>query len=304
LNVDLFLSFCVFSALSAFSAVNVLGAQTMNGIVNPFEPWRPVEAEIPPPVHASQPWRPTPPTQRADSEEIPFAELADPPERCKQPKRKCAARRAERNRNPSATTIAPKNSRVLVPMVFLLGLLVVLGLSWLGGDHFWRITVTLAAVGVGFIVAFSLPSERGWHVRLGWLTAGLTVAALSAWFVPTLHGVSLWSAYAQVEELRTLPVGDMDEYRRGEPARRMLVEAFPSFASDVSAAELAWVRRTVDEAVENADRQLEVDPYAALSDLHRVNAEMARLDQYVSVRNELQAAEQRATQACVKVARR
>lgn len=276
----------------------------MNGIVNPFEPWRPVEAEIPPPIHASQPWRPTPPTQLAASEEIPFAELADPPKRCKQPKRKCAAKRAERERTAPTTREAPKSSRVLVPLIFLLGLLVVLGLSWLGGDHFWRITVTLAAVGAGFIVAFSLPSERGWHVRLGWLAAGLALAALSAWFVPTLHGISLWSAYARVEELRTLPLGDMDEYRRDAPARRMLVEAFPSFASDVSAAELAWVRRTVDEAIENADRRLEVDPHTALSDLHRVNAELSRLDQYVSVRNELQAAEQRAAQACVKVARR
>lgn len=276
----------------------------MNGIVNPFEPWRPLETEIPPPIHAGRPWRPTPPTQRAASEDIPFAELADPPKRCKQPKQKCAARRAERKRTAPTTMEVPRSPRVLVPRILLLGLLVVLGLSWLGSAHFWRIIVTLAAVGAGFLVAFSLPSERGWYVRLGWLAAGLALAAVSAWFVPTLHGISLWSAYERVEELRALPAGDIDEYRRGEPARRMLVEAFPSFASDVSAAEVAWIRRTVDEAIENADRQLEVDPHAALSVLHRLNAELSRSDEYVSVRNELQAAEQRAARACVKVARR
>ena len=277
----------------------------MNGIVNPFEPWRPLEADVPPPIHASRPWRPTPPpSKRAATEELPFAELADPPARPKQPKRNCAAHRAERNRTQPASAEAPTTRRVLVPMVFLLGLLTLVGLSWLGGEHFLRVTVTLAAVAVGFIVGFSLPSERGWHVRLGWMTAGLALAGLSAWFVPTLRGVSLWSAYQQVEELRALPAGDMAEYQRGAAARRILVEEFPTFAPDVSAAEADWLRRTVDEAIENADRQLENDPHAALADLHRLNKELERLDQYASVRNELQAVQRRAAQACANVARR
>jgi hypothetical protein len=62
----------------------------MKGNVNPFEPWRPQDVDVPPPLHASRPWRPPAPPPRgraaAATEEPPLAELADPP-RNKPPQR-------------------------------------------------------------------------------------------------------------------------------------------------------------------------------------------------------------------------
>ncbi len=72
----------------------------------------------------------------------------------------------------------------------------------------------------------------------------------------------------------------------------------------MNAAEQAWLRRTVDEAIENADRRMEKDPHQALADLHQLNEELAPLQQYASVRKEVQAARRRALRACLKVAQR
>ena len=35
------------------------------GNVNPFEPWRPAQVDVPPPLHASRPWRPPAPPRAA-----------------------------------------------------------------------------------------------------------------------------------------------------------------------------------------------------------------------------------------------
>lgn len=146
--------------------------------------------------------------------------------------------------------------------------------------------------------------RRDWRTRLTWMAGSLALAGLALWFVPTMRGVNLWSAYRQVEALRALPAGDLAAYQRGAATRRVLVEEFPSFAPEMSAAERAWLRRTVDEAVETADRQLETDPHAALAAVHRLNAELTPLEHYASVQKDLASARARAMQACDKVARR
>src|SRR5262249_37947059 len=66
--------------------------------------------------------------------------------------------------------------------------------------------------------------------------------------------------------------------------------------------EHAWSRRTVDAAIENADRLLETEPHKALLGLHRLNAELARLEHYGLVKAELETARKRAVQACLQVA--
>jgi hypothetical protein len=174
------------------------------------------------------------------------------------------------------------------------------GAGWLRDTHVLRFMALGASTTV--LVGMVFDSSRSWYRRLTWMGAALALAGIAAWFMPTLHGVNLWSAYRQIEALRALPAGDMAAYQRGAPARRILVEEFPSFAADVAAAEQAWLRRTVDEAIERADRQLEVDPHGALADLHRLSAELTPLEHYTSVRNELDAARRRALQACVKTA--
>jgi hypothetical protein len=174
--------------------------------------------------------------------------------------------------------------------------------GWLRGTHAPR----LMALGVSaaVLLGMAMSRRRSWYARLTWMALALALAGITAWFVPTLRGVNLWSAYRQIEALRAVPAGDVAEYQRGAPARRILVQEFPSFAPDVSAAEQSWLRRTVDEAIENADRQLENDPHAALADLHRLNEELARLEHYALVQKELESARRRALQACLKVAQR
>jgi hypothetical protein len=280
----------------------------MKGIVNPFEPWRPVEDRVPPPLHASRPWRPTAPPPRAAVEEaLPVAEAVDSPTPKRCGKRKCPLRveRVNRPASDKANKSSEANRPVgVVALFLLLGVAAVVGLCWLGETHFLRVMIPLLALAVGFSVGISTTTQRLWHARLGWMVAGLAFAGLAAWFVPTLNGVSLWSAYRQVEELRTLPAGDVAAYQGGAAQRRRLVEEFPSFVSDLRSADLAWLRRTVDAAIESADRQLENDPHAAFAELRQLNNELAALENFSSVRDELQAAQRRALQACAKAIQR
>jgi hypothetical protein len=175
--------------------------------------------------------------------------------------------------------------------------------GWLRGTHMPRL-IGLGLSG-GMFVAMSVPSSRrSWYKRLKGMMIALALAGISLWFVPTVHGVSLWSSYRQIEDLRTLPAGDVAAYQSGAAARKLLVEEFPSFASDLSAAKQAWLRQTVDVAIENADRQLDKDPQAAFAHLHRLNEELARLEHYALVQRELESARGRAMQACAKMVQR
>jgi len=274
----------------------------MKGTVNPFEPWRPVEARIPPPLHAGRPWRPSPPPPaRAAVEELPSVEPVHPSSRNKPPER--PKRPQGQGGQPSArrTPVSQLSASVVLGVLGFLCPLCLAGLlKGLGETHYFRVIVTLSAIAVSFWAAW----RRDWFTRLRWIAIGLALAGLSAWFVPTLRGVSLWSAYRRVEELRALPPGDVAEYQRGAAARRTLVEEFPSFAADVSTAEQAWLRRTVDEAVENADRQSKNDPHAALAHLQQLEKDLSRLEHFASVRNELESARRRTLEACAKAVRR
>jgi hypothetical protein len=136
------------------------------------------------------------------------------------------------------------------------------------------------------------------------MAIALSLAGITLWFVPTVHGVSLWSAYRQVQQMRALPAGEVARYQRAVAESQFLVEDFPSFAPDIRAAKQAWLHHTVDEAIENADRQLENDPQTAFVHLHRLNEELARLEHYASVQKELETARRRAMQGCAKAVQR
>jgi hypothetical protein len=274
----------------------------MKGIVNPFEPWRPTEVDVPPPLHAGRPWRPPSKTPARAEPEPPFAEPVEtpspknPPKRPMTPKRQRAA--------PPSKPVAPlrADQKVVLGMFFVLGVLGLVGLGWLGGTHLPRVFLTLLAVAVGFTIGLWVAHRRGWYARLGWMAAGLALAGIAAWFVPTTGGVNLWSAYRQVDELHALPAGDVAGYVRGVPGRRELVSEFPTFAGDVTAAERAWFRRTVDAAIEDADGQMETNPHKALAALRQLSTELARLEHYALVQGELEAARRRALQTCEKAA--
>lgn len=181
-----------------------------------------------------------------------------------------------------------------------MGLVCLDSVGWLRGAHTLRLIALGASAAI--LAGMAFHPRRSWYSRLTGMTIALALAAIAAWFVPTLHGINLWSAYRQVEALHVLPPGDIAEFQRSAAARRLLVQDFPAFAPEVQDAELAWLRRTVDEAIENADRQLEADPHRALTALQQLKAELAPLEQYSSVRDQLEAARRRAVDACAKAA--
>ncbi len=210
----------------------------MKGTVNPFEPWRPAEVNAPPPLHASRPWRPSPPA-RAAVEELPFAEPVEPPRNkpTEHPPRPKRPQDGTDRRSGGGTPVSQ------LAIVVLLGLLLVLGLdglSWLRGTHLPR----LAALGASaaLLVGVSLSRRRSWRARLTGTALALALAGFAVWFVPTMRGVSLWSSYRQVEELRS-PAGrgcrrvstrgggspsvgeGVSELRRGRECRRASLAA-------------------------------------------------------------------------------
>jgi len=277
----------------------------MNGNVNPFQPWRPAQVDVPPPLHAARPWRPPASTPAHAEPEPPFVEPVEASPRKHPPKRPPTAKR-QRATKPS---VPPKpvvplrtDQKVVLGMFFVLGVLGLVGLGWLGGTHLPRVFLTLLALAIGFTIGLSVFHRHSWYARLGWMAGGLALAGLAGWFVPTTEGVSLWSAYRQVDELNELPAGDITGYTRGVSARKELVSEFPTFAVDVTAAEQGWIRRTSDAAIEDADRQMETDPHKALASLRQLSAELAKLNHYSLVQGELESARRRAHQTCEKVA--
>lgn len=273
----------------------------MKGTVNPFEPWRPVEVRIPPPLHVGRPWRPPIPLPvRATVEDVPFVEPVHPSPRNKPPEK--AKRPQGQGRSPASRRVPISQWAVFVAFT-VLAILCLQSVGWYTGSHTPRLAVLGLSGGLFAAMAFPNP-HRNWYARLRGMAMSLALAGIALWFVPTVHGINLWSAYRQVEALRSLPAGNIAEYQRGRAARRTLVEEYPSFAVDVSAAEQSWLRRTVEEAIEKADRQLKTDAHAALAYLQKLDKELSQVQYYASVRKDLDNARRRVLQACAKAVRR
>jgi alkylhydroperoxidase/carboxymuconolactone decarboxylase family protein YurZ len=272
----------------------------MKGNVNPFEPWRPGESRIPPRLHAGRPWRPSPPQPaQAAMEEPPLVEPVAAPQRDKSP---------QQQKQPQSRTVqpSPQGAPLLQCIAcIVLGVLAAFYVGSVGGmsDHHLPRLMVLGA-STGLFACMALSHRRSAYSRLRGMAIGLACAGIALWLVPTNRGVNLWSGYQQIDELRALPVGDVAGYQRGAAARRTLVEEFPSLAADVSAAEQAWLRRTVDEAIENAERKLKNDPQAALVNLQRLDKELAPIGHYAALRKEMESAHHRAVQACAKAIQR
>src|SRR5581483_9847464 len=179
----------------------------MKGTVNPFEPWRPVEARIPPPLHVSRPWRPpSPPPVRVAVEEPPLVEPIKPLPRTKPPERRKQPQGRAATSAPRRTPIRQWAAFFFVLGVYSILVLVVLGVTCktifeivdgLCGTHAPRVIVLGASIGLFLGLVFN--RRRNWPTRLSWMTAALALAGIGLWFVPTTHGINLWSAYRQVE---------------------------------------------------------------------------------------------------------
>lgn len=269
----------------------------MKANVNPFEPWRPPQAAVPPPLHVGRPWRPPPPPPAHAAEEPLVVEPVDPPPRNKPLRRPSPPKRPQDRTDLPSPRRTPVSQWAAFVVLAVLGFLCLDSVGWLRGTHAPRLMALGASAGI--FVGMAVNHRRGWHRRLRGMAIALALAGIALWFVPTLRGVNLWSAYRQIEALRGLPAGAVAEYQRGAAARRTLVEEFPSFAANLRAAEQAWLRRTVDEAINKADRQLDNDPDTALAQLHQLDEQLAPLEHYASVRKELEAARRRMVQACL-----
>lgn len=272
----------------------------MKGTVNPFEPWRPVECRIPPPLNAGRPWRPpSPPPARAALEALPVVEPVPPSLRSKPPER---PKRPPGQGGQSSATGTPVSQWIVFIVLCVLGCLCLDSIGWYRATHIPRLIALGASAGL--FADMALNQRRSWYTRLQGMAIALAFAGIALWFVPTIHGVSLWSSYRQVEELRSLPAGSITEFQRGAAARQTVVEEFPSFAADLSAAEQAWLHRTVEEAIDKADRHAKSDPHEALAQLHQLDKDLSSMKYYAAVKKDLESARRRALQACLKVAQR
>jgi hypothetical protein len=114
--------------------------------------------------------------------------------------------------------------------------------------HTPRILSALALLGLGVGFAGSAALRWRWRLGLSCLGAGVGLATLAWWLVPTTGGLSLWTAQGaasrHVAELETLAPGDTAGFLQGRAAREQLADQFPAFQSRLQQAETDWFART------------------------------------------------------------
>jgi hypothetical protein len=165
---------------------------------------------------------------------------------------------------------------------------VLIGLIWLGVNHFPRVVCAALAVWLGSAAGLSLARKKGWLIRLGCIGGGLVVAGLVWLFVPTTGGINLWSAYRELADLQALPTGEFGRYGAGMARREEMVREFPTLEGDVRAAEGEWARRSADEAVREAEGLLEGDPDRASAVLRQAEARLSAAGHHAVARARLQ----------------
>src|SRR6185312_10871034 len=138
----------------------------MKGNVNPFQPWRPAELDVPRPLHASRPWRPPEKKAGGVAEEVPLVEPLEQPARNAPPLRKKKRRPTSQAALNTPIEELRTDQKVVLGMFFALGLLALVGLAWLGGTHLPRVFAVLLAVAAGITVGVSRARHRTWLVRL------------------------------------------------------------------------------------------------------------------------------------------
>jgi hypothetical protein len=138
-----------------------------------------------------------------------------------------------------------------LPVVLGIGLVVmgVIAFAQLPSSHAPRILSALLLFGLGAGAAISATRSWGWHVRLCCLGAGVGLAALAWWFVPTTEGMSLWSAQRGadrlVEELEALPACETAAYLKASAEREQLIAQFPGYRQVLQQPADAWIERSV-----------------------------------------------------------
>lgn len=246
--------------------------------LNPFEPWRPRGGD----GDEMHPWRavrrdePDP----ADDREVPHYQ------------------RRQGGGNDDAPARPPSTANFFLVVLFLV--VVGLGLGFLayhGGGHVGRIGATAACLFLGPLVGLSLLHRSSWYVRLGLLTVGVAGGVACWYFVPTLGGLSLWSAQEMLARLERLPAGDPEAYRATESDRALLRQEFPAWKADIARVEMRLMQNSINQLIAEADRLRQTDAEAALRKLSELEKLIASFPQQWTFQPSLNAALQRAADA-------
>jgi hypothetical protein len=132
----------------------------------------------------------------------------------------------------------------------------------LGGQHFPRVIATIAVGWLGVVLAVVLTS-RSKFVRLGIVLAGLA-GAVGCWLVvPTSGGINWIEANRRLNELRTIPTGEMSRFTVTHTECRELAQEFPEMSQEIHQLEWDWLHRTTAIELNRAEEECKTDPRAA-----------------------------------------
>jgi hypothetical protein len=173
-------------------------------------------------------------------------------------------------REPQLPEKANEPQPLLVALGIGLLLLGVIAFTQLPFSHAPRILSALLLVGLGAGTAISAGRPWGWRLRLSCLGAGVGLAALAWWFVPTTEGLSLWSAQRGADrlaaELEAVPAGDTAGYLKGSTERERLIAQFSDYRTLLQRPADAWMERSVSKWKDDLANLPEQD-FAALEAL-------------------------------------
>jgi hypothetical protein len=139
-----------------------------------------------------------------------------------------------------------------VLVALLAGLAVLAMVLWMmhPAGHWPRLLTGFVCLAVGLGVGLVLARSRRWRSGLVCAAVGVAAASVGWVFVPTTHGLSLWTAHGEADrlaaELAALPPTDFHAYDREVEARTRLVQTFPSFQAQIKDAESGWGKRSLD----------------------------------------------------------
>ncbi|WP_435011946.1 hypothetical protein P12x_006182 (plasmid) [Tundrisphaera lichenicola] len=140
------------------------------------------------------------------------------------------------------------------------------------------------ALGVGSLLVVQAYSEgrRRRCLACGVLAVGLAVAGW--WLVPNANGDSLARLHLRtlrlLSELRSLPLGETNQFRSATESRDRVVDQLPRFGRSIRAEEGRWLKESLSGAVTKTEALLPSDPSGALTVLKRALKDLPGPEKY------------------------
>jgi hypothetical protein len=181
----------------------------------------------------------------------------------------------------------------LVFLVGSLGALCLFTLEGLPAGHGFRLFCVFLAGALGLLLGISLLHRASLATRLSVFGMAALVAGGAWWLIPVADGPSLLEAQFRVATLESLPPGEVSRFLSERAAQRRAVDCFPALRPRLQAAERAWLVRTVDGVVAQAEQLAEEDPGRAGESLAQAGRDFDSLEPDDSIRARLLAARRR-----------